>query len=622
MKISKLTINSFRGLKNLEFDFKEKLNIFSGKNGLGKTSVLDAILWMLCDETIVYGKQTSDNRNSHNLKDVIHVLLELENGVVLERKYFDKWVEDQDGNLKFDKVENQFKINGAKYKVGDYFNFIKDSILKLDRNIKLDKTFNIVRALIDYDYFGNVDYKVSRGLIEQLINSKTDEEILSGEKYQDIRIDLSIFKYDISKCKNKYDTDLKEIANLIGNKKSMLERYKSEFNEGLLEEYEKAKEERNKLITRKIELEPEFVRIYKLLEENRIRIEEENKSANMSLIKAQEKHIDLTKTGNEINNKINNQERDKFTLERKMEDCRNSIESLMRQIQEIQNRPNEKVTCPNCNFVLNENTYETIKNDIAEKVDLHAQNIETYKNTILDLEERIKNINNNIKKLENDRDLEAKNYYENIQTIEKLKKRIQENPNVVKIENENENLREELKAFEIDWQEKHNSDIMSLNTQIENLAYNSSLPQKIATLEEEVKKLRIEKTNFENKKDLLQEFKEEKLTLLKQNSQKVFPNLELELIEVNENTGSMKDVCQIKLKDVEYKGINDGHRKLVGFMVIEDIKKALNLEDLPIVFDKRADVDESVFKEILGLTNSQVFCTLVSDEENITLKGE
>ena len=93
-------------------------------------------------------------------------------------------------------------------------------------------------------------------------------------------------------------------------------------------------------------------------------------------------------------------------------------------------------------------------------------------------------------------------------------------------------------------------------------------------------------------------------------------------MEVNVNTGAMKEVCYAKLKDVEYKGINDGHRKLVGIIIIEDIKKALGIDDLPIIFDKRADVDNDMLETIKKTTNAQIITTEVSDNETIINKGE
>ena len=92
--------------------------------------------------------------------------------------------------------------------------------------------------------------------------------------------------------------------------------------------------------------------------------------------------------------------------------------------------------------------------------------------------------------------------------------------------------------------------------------------------------------------------------MLKENTSKVFPNIEIELIEVNENTESTKDVCYAKFKDVKYSGMNDGNKKLLGITIIENIRTALGLKELPIVFDKFADIDTTNLQKILNTTNS------------------
>ena len=43
MKIVHLTIENFRAIKHLDLDCSERVNMFIGDNGAGKSSVLDAI---------------------------------------------------------------------------------------------------------------------------------------------------------------------------------------------------------------------------------------------------------------------------------------------------------------------------------------------------------------------------------------------------------------------------------------------------------------------------------------------------------------------------------------------------------------------------------------------------
>ena len=43
MIVEKIHLTNFRNLKDISFDFKENINVFVGKNGIGKTNVLEAI---------------------------------------------------------------------------------------------------------------------------------------------------------------------------------------------------------------------------------------------------------------------------------------------------------------------------------------------------------------------------------------------------------------------------------------------------------------------------------------------------------------------------------------------------------------------------------------------------
>ena len=47
MKIKKIELNNFRSFEHLEIDFSERLNVFVGVNGAGKTSILDSLAILL-----------------------------------------------------------------------------------------------------------------------------------------------------------------------------------------------------------------------------------------------------------------------------------------------------------------------------------------------------------------------------------------------------------------------------------------------------------------------------------------------------------------------------------------------------------------------------------------------
>ena len=45
-----LTLLNFKGVRALHVDFGEGLTIISGRNATGKTSIADAIMWVLFDK--------------------------------------------------------------------------------------------------------------------------------------------------------------------------------------------------------------------------------------------------------------------------------------------------------------------------------------------------------------------------------------------------------------------------------------------------------------------------------------------------------------------------------------------------------------------------------------------
>ena len=52
MRLKKIDIAKFRNLSNVHFEIPDgkKAVVFSGYNGIGKTTVIDVVMFVLCDE--------------------------------------------------------------------------------------------------------------------------------------------------------------------------------------------------------------------------------------------------------------------------------------------------------------------------------------------------------------------------------------------------------------------------------------------------------------------------------------------------------------------------------------------------------------------------------------------
>lgn len=620
MKIKGLKINSFRGLQNLEFENFENINVFCGENQLGKTTVIDSIMWVLCDETLVNGKQDSDNRNMLNLKQPLNVIVEMDNGLILERRYKDIWVEDEDGQLRYSRTDNQFYINGAKYKKEEYFEFIKDS-LGLNRLVKT-KDFNLLRSLIDYNYYSNIDYKIARKFTEELMDLKSDVELLSQEQFKDIKIDMQVLKFDTGKCASKYKTEFDKVDLQIKEKQTVIADLEKTFSDDEIAKGEKLYEERKTLLNDNISLNDDYKAIERLLEENSINIQVEKENTLKAKNELEKEKNDLILKGNQCNSNIQLCENEIKNKNREKEDLIFNNGYNEKQILKNKEMKFEVKTCPHCNGILNEKQ----KNEFEE----HIKNLQDNFNKIIDdNNSKIEKIEFEIKSYENKKQTNIddlgkyrKDYIECEKKIKKLEEEINNNSKVNELLLKKEELIVKKNEFINNYNTKRNEKISILTTKIDKCTIMLNNKKYVEQLKVEIQDLKKKKAYLDMQRELVKDFKDLKRNMIKENTNKVFPNINIEIIEENENTGATKDVCYATLKGVEYKAINDGHRYLVGITIIEDIKRALGLEDLPIVFDKFADIDKNTLKEIRKVTNAQIFTTLVSDEKTITLKKE
>ena len=98
IKLKKLTLQNFKGQRHLDIDFSDVTNIY-GRNGTGKTTLLDAFLWGLFGKDSTYRStfeiKTLDEYNNPYRRlqhEVTIVLLVDEQEITLKKLYEEKWV--------------------------------------------------------------------------------------------------------------------------------------------------------------------------------------------------------------------------------------------------------------------------------------------------------------------------------------------------------------------------------------------------------------------------------------------------------------------------------------------------------------------------------------------------
>ena len=148
VRIQKMTIQNFKGIKSLEIQFNGHDAIVYGDNATGKTSLFDAFLWLL------FGKDSSDRsdfgvkpydangQEIHNLETVVEAALEIDGVKVATLKHMlkENWVKKNGQSEQvFSGNQHKYWVNGISHSAGEYEKFVADwhyFLLDLQENLQ------------------------------------------------------------------------------------------------------------------------------------------------------------------------------------------------------------------------------------------------------------------------------------------------------------------------------------------------------------------------------------------------------------------------------------------------------------------------------------------------------
>ena len=166
-----LSLLNFKGIRNLHVSFGENLTVISGRNAAGKTSIADAIMWVLFDVGYDGNKlepKTFD-KNHEIIKEIPHeaelTLLVDGDQIVLKRSLSDAW--------KGDKCTNTYKyyVDGDVTTAGDFKKIVED--------ICPDSVFRLISSATN---FCSLPWQKQRELLESLADQYTSQDITQGDE--------------------------------------------------------------------------------------------------------------------------------------------------------------------------------------------------------------------------------------------------------------------------------------------------------------------------------------------------------------------------------------------------------------------------------------------------------
>ena len=173
-----LSLLNFKGIRNLHVSFGENLTVISGRNAAGKTSIADAIMWVLFDVGYDGNKlepKTFD-KNHEIIKEIPHeaelTLLVDGDQIVLKRSLSDAW--------KGDKCTNTYKyyVNGDVTTAGDF--------KKVVESICPDSVFRRISSATN---FCSLPWQKQRELLESLAEKYTTQDITQGDERFDFVVE-------------------------------------------------------------------------------------------------------------------------------------------------------------------------------------------------------------------------------------------------------------------------------------------------------------------------------------------------------------------------------------------------------------------------------------------------
>ncbi len=630
IKLKKLKISHFKGIKSLDVAFGDVTDI-KGDNATGKTTVMDAFLWLL------FGKDSTDRKefeikhispNGNTTKDA-EVEGTLEVGgrdLLLKRVYKEKWTKRRGrAEAELTGHETSCWVDGVPVTLTEFNSRIGQ--------ICSEETF---RVLTNPYYFPSLNWKVQRNILFEVAGGETpDEDIakgnkdfeelldtLSGRSIEDhrkviantkkrIRDDISAIPARIDEVHRNTpeEQDWKAIEKDLTKVQKELEGVEKQIESGA-KAMDKQYKERDELQKRLFEAQGKLNEIASQREEQYRRIHNERKELSDRL-----NALDV-----ELSEKIKkpNEEADKQLTELKA-----SMDKLRQEYYDEQARqftfdPSLGI-CPTCKRPLEVDdiekeeermraSFNNTKAETLSKIQERGHRLKTQKEEILDLmrsrEERQKDIEEEkdmiLQKLEQEPEtIEIPGHKEASALVEELQKKIDtpiEAPGADQLKAEKQELL---------------SKVDELKNSLSKKEHIANSNKRIKELEDQQKDFASQLTELEKQEFIIQEFERAKVESIEKKVNSMFELVQWRLFETQIN-GQEVPTCIATYKGVPYPDVNAGGKANIGLDIINVLSEFYQTY-APIFFDNREGVNHLID------TQSQLINLIVTKDKELQI---
>ncbi|EGQ3718314.1 AAA family ATPase [Staphylococcus pseudintermedius] len=641
LRLNKLTIENFAGIKEQIFEFDGHNSKIYGANGSGKTTTATALQWLLFDKGLD-GSTKSFNPvpvdiNNHELYELIPTVeaeFTIDNHtLVLRKESRPKYTTNQKTNRKEysrSRTKRQF-INEEPVKISDYKSRIQDAIDE-----------DVFKLITNPAAFNNLDWKKRREILFEIADPINNEDIInSNDELKGLTDllndhDIETKKKIVSDKIKQINKEIQDIPTRINQESKGLQEVEplndSELNH-IESEIEALKQQKievkngSKSIELKNKLADKEAQLSRLKSNHNFEIDNKIHALTNEFNAEQSTVLNYTSKIRVHNQEIEHEEKRRKAL---LSDYK-MIETNFKELQDKQFEYTATNLCETCGQELPADQIESVKQKALEKfnkeksADLEVLAIK--KDELLNEGKKIKPV---IEKIQSEIDKYQKYVEDASKKSEKIKTQIDVFKEKQTDVTETEAYRaivseiEEIKKEQQNIQESIASTVLMIDEQIHDLYLKKSkFDERLMIIEsnkrseQRIKDLRAKEDNLLDEKEecahqlyQLNLFTTTKINMLTDNINEKFDMAEFKLFNQLVN-GELEETCITLVEGVEYGGgLNNAARINVGLDIINTLCRHYNVT-APIFIDNAESVTDII------KTDAQQIQLIVSENSEL-----
>jgi DNA repair protein SbcC/Rad50 len=655
IKISKLSLINFKGIRSLEIDFNHVTNIF-GDNAKGKTTVFDAFLWLF------FGKDSTDRKDfeiktldgagktieklEHEVSAIIYAD---DQRIEIKRILREKWEKKRGTQLQV------FTGNETLY----YWNDVPMQQKEYQAKINALVDEGVFKLITNTQYFNSMPWQNRRNELMKIAGSVTNEDVLSSVMNADNKEGLTAlvkelnsgkslaeYKAQISAKKKKIKDDLEAIPTRI-DECSRSTPEPSDFA-GLRKQIEQKQQEINAIDDQIQDAVKQQEAVNKAAMERNNQIHQlksklqnlEHDASNSFADQRRQRESEILNLRRNITNLA--EKRDSLisesnTLARTIETKRTQKAGLAIKWEQTNSKElsftDGQFECPACHRPLEAHDIESKKTELLESFNTDKANqlseIEAsgsrLKDEILSAEKRVEEITALVSDIESEgkklqdllqqkvapseqpwlaEALEITKFLDSSEAYQAVKKELAELESVATSPTPapvNTELREKKQAIQ--------SEINELNIRLADEELIKKAKARIDELSDEESRLAQQLANLEGTEFLIEKFNRVKIDTIQSRINGMFKMVKFKMFDMQINGGEF-ECCEALIHGVPFSDANNAAKINAGLDIINTLCKHYNVY-APIFIDNRESVNDLID------CDSQIVNLIVSRDEKL-----